>query len=108
MRHYSLRSTLAIRFALLVLAAISLISITANIMISREFEEYVKEQQKLEADNIAQNISSQYSAVNGGWNIDYIHGMGMYGLESGFIIKLYDVDENVLWDAEHHLSLIHI
>lgn len=102
MRHYSLRSTLAIRFALLVLAAISLISITANIMISREFEEYVKEQQKLEADNIAQNISSQYSAVNGGWNIDYIHGMGMYGLESGFIIKLYDVDENVLWDAEHH------
>lgn len=102
MRRHSLRWVLAIRFALLVLAAISLISIAGNIMISREFEEYVEEQQKIEADNIAQNISSQYSAVNGGWNIDYIHGMGMYALESGFIIKLYDGDENLLWDAENH------
>lgn len=108
MRRHSLRSTLAIRFALLVLAAISLISIAANIMISREFEEYVEEQQKLEADNIAQNISSQYSAANGGWNIDYIHGMGMHDLENGFIIKLYDAEENVLWDAEHHdMTLCH-
>ncbi len=49
MRWQSLRSTLAIRFVLLVLLAISLISIAANIMISREFEEYVKEQQELEA-----------------------------------------------------------
>lgn len=102
MKKRSLRSTLAIRFALLVLAAISLISIAANIMISREFEEYVKEQQELEASDIAQNISSQYNAANGGWNIDYIHGMGMYALEDGFIIKLYDKDENILWDAEHH------
>lgn len=108
MRQHSLRSTLAIRFALLVLVAISLISIVSNIMISREFEEYVKEQQELEASEIAQNISSQYSVANGGWNIDYIHGMGMYALKSGFIIKLYDADENVLWDAEHHdMTLCH-
>ena len=49
MRRHSLRSALAIRFALLVLAAIALISIISNIMINREFEEYVKEQQRLEA-----------------------------------------------------------
>lgn len=108
MRRHSLRSTLAIRFALLVLAAISLISIVANIIISREFEEYVEEQQKLEAADIAQNISSQYNAANGGWNIDYIHGMGMYAMEDGFIIKLYDKDKNILWDAEHHdMTLCH-
>ena len=108
MRRHRLRSILAIRFAMLVLAAISLISIISNIMISHEFEEYVKEQQELEASDIAQNISSQYRAANGGWNIDYIHGMGMYALEDGFIIKLYDQDENILWDAEHHdMTLCH-
>ncbi len=108
MRRHSLRSTLAIRFALLVLAAISLISMISNIMISHEFEEYVKKQQELEASDIAQNISSQYSAADGGWNIDYIHGMGMYALEDGFIIKLYDKDDNILWDAEHHdMTLCH-
>lgn len=108
MRRHSLRFSLAIRFALLVLAAISLISVAANIMISHEFEEYVKEQQELETSDIAKNISSQYSAANGGWNIDYIHGMGMYALENGFIIKLYDADETVLWDAQHHdMALCH-
>lgn len=108
MKRYNLRSALAIRFALLVLAAISVISIVANIMISREFEEYVEEQQQLEADDIAQNISSQYRSEDGGWNIDYVHGMGMYALEDGFIIKLYDKDEKILWDAEHHdMTLCH-
>lgn len=108
MRQHSLRSTLAIRFALLVLAVISLISIVSNILISREFETYVEKQQKLEADDIAQNISSQYRLENGGWNIDYIHGMGMSVLDDGFLIKLYDKDENILWDAEHHdMTLCH-
>lgn len=108
MRQHSLRSTLAIRFAFLVLAAIFLISIVSNILISREFETYVEKQQKLEADDIAQNISSQYRLENGGWNIDYIHGMGMSVLDDGFLIKLYDKDENILWDAEHHdMTLCH-
>ena len=108
MRQHSLRSALAVRFALLVLAAISLISMISNIMISHAFEKYVKEQQELEASDIAKNISNQYSVANEGWNIDYIHGLGMYALEDGFIIKLYNKDKNILWDAEHHdMALCH-
>lgn len=80
----------------------------SNIMISHAFEKYVKEQQELEASDIAKNISNQYSVANEGWNIDYIHGMGMYALEDGFIIKLYNKDKNILWDAEHHdMALCH-
>lgn len=108
MKRYSLRRTLAIRFAFLVLAAISSISIVSNLMINHEFEAYVEKQQKLEADDIAQNISSQYRSEHGGWNIDYVHGMGMAVLDDGFLIKLYDADENVLWDAKHHdMTLCH-
>lgn len=108
MKRYSLRRTLAIRFAFLVLAAISSISIVSNLMINHEFEAYVEKQQKLEADDIAQNISSQYRSEYGGWNIDYVHGMGMAVLDDGFLIKLYDADENVLWDAKHHdMTLCH-
>ena len=89
MRQHSLRSALAVRFALLVLAAISLISMISNIMISHAFEKYVKEQQELEASDIAKNISKQYSVVNEGWNIDYIHGLGMYALEISKSIKRF-------------------
>lgn len=102
MKRPSLRLTIAIRFALIVLAVISLISIVSNIMINGQFETYVKKQQKSNADSIAQNISNQYGAHEDGWNIDYIHGMGMYALNDGFIIKLYDRDGNILWDAENH------
>ncbi len=108
MKSYSLRSALAIRFALTVLAAVSLIGVVSDMMISGEFDEYVVEQQKLEAADIAHNISNQYRSESGGWNIDYVHGMGMYALKEGFIVKLYDVDENVLWDAKHHdMTLCH-
>ena len=102
MKQRGLRSAIAVRFALIVLAVVFLISIVSNIMINRQFESYVKNQQRLEADNIALNISNQYGAHEDGWNVDYIHGMGMYALDDGFIIKLYDQDGNVLWDAENH------
>ena len=105
---HSLRAAISLRFALLVLVVISLISIVSNILISRQFESYVEEHQKIEADSIAQNLSSQYRADAGGWNIDYVHGMGMSSLNEGFIIKLYDKDETILWDAENHdMSLCH-
>lgn len=102
MKQKSLRLTISIRFALLVLAVISLISIVSNLMISRQFENYMTEQRKSDADAIAQNLSNQYDDSISGWNLDYVHGMGMAFLDDGFIIKLYDKDENVLWDAGNH------
>lgn len=108
MKRYSLRSTFSIRLALLVLAAISLISIISNVLISSQFENYVEQQQKQEAENIAKNLSHVYREDENEWNLDYVHGMGMAALDDGFIIKLYDTDENILWDAEHHdMSLCH-
>lgn len=108
MKRFGLRATISIRFALLVLAAISLISVVSNVLISNQFESYVEEQQKIKADHIAKNMSHVYRADGGGWNLDYVHGMGMSALDDGFIIKLYDQDENILWDAENHdMNLCH-
>ena len=102
MKHYSLRTTIAVRFALVVLAAIFLISIASNVLISRQFEKYVGEQQKKEAEELAQNLTYQYNNSSGEWNLDYIHGLGMYALSEGYVTKLCDVNGNVLWDAENH------
>lgn len=108
MRHYSLRSMIAVRFALIVLAVVFMISIASNLLINRQFEKYIEEQQNTQAQELAQNIAYQYDDTAGGWNIDYIHGLGMYALDEGYIIKLYDADENVLWDAQHHdMTLCH-
>lgn len=76
----------------------------SNIMISHAFEKYVKEQQELEASDIAKNISNQYSVANEGWNIDYIHGMGMYALEDGFIIQKLQIESMKVQKMHDHKS----
>lgn len=108
MKHYRLRTTIAVRFAMIVLAVVFLISIVSNVLINRQFEKYVEEQQRIRAEEMAQNLSGQYNALSGEWNLDYVHGLGMYALNEGYIIKLYDSKENILWDAENHdMTLCH-
>ena len=67
-----------------------LVSILSSTFISREFEEYVKLTQKKQADDLAESIGSHYDESGGGFNIDYVHGMGMYALKDGFLIRLYN------------------
>ena len=101
MKHYSLRTMIAVRFVLIVLAVIFLISAASNILINIQFEKYIEEQQKTKVEEMADDLSHQYEA-SGEWNLDYIHGLGMYALNEGYIIKLYDINKNILWDAQHH------
>ncbi|MBP5232967.1 MAG: HAMP domain-containing histidine kinase [Planctomycetes bacterium] len=108
MRKHSLRTSVTVRLALLALAIVAAVALASNVMISGQFEAYVKQRQKKEADAIADNIASLYRVPAGGWNLDYIHGMGMHALHDGFIIKLHDRDGKTLWDAEHHdMTLCH-
>ena len=103
-----LRTTLSVAFALLVALTVCLASLLSSTFISREFEEYVKQTQKKQADDLAESIGSHYDESGGGFNIDYVHGMGMYALKDGFLIRLYDKDQNLLWDAENHdMALCH-
>lgn len=103
-----LSTQLSVGFVLIVLIAISLISLIANILINLQFEKYVAEQQKSFSEEMAAALAPQYDSDTGEWNLDYIHGFGMYALNDGYIIKLYDTKENVIWDAENHdMTLCH-
>lgn len=103
-----LSTQLSVGFALIVLITISLISLTANLLINRQFEKYVEEQQKSFLEGLSDVLSPQYDSDTGIWNQDYIHGFGMYALKDGYIIKLYDTEGTVIWDAENHdMTLCH-
>lgn len=88
-------------FALIILIVVGLISLVSTILITREFESYMEKQQAEYSDDLAAGLATQYSQVNG-WNVDYIHGMGMYALNDGYIIRVYDLDGGTVWDAENH------
>ena len=102
MRRMRLKTILTLIFAFMVALTVLMVSIFSGIFINRQFEEYVKESQQKEASELAESIGDNYDAELGGFNIDYVHGMGMYALNEGFIIRLYDRDMNPLWDAENH------
>lgn len=103
-----LSTQLSVGFILIVLIAISVISLSANLLINRQFEKYVEEHQKSFLEGMADILSPQYDSQTGTWNQDYIHGFGMYALKDGYIVKVCDADGNVIWDAENHdMTLCH-
>lgn len=103
-----LSTQLSLGFAAIVLVIVSVISLAANFLISREFEKYVENQQKSYADRLADNMAFSYDSDAGRWNLDYIHGFGMYALNDGYIICVLDADGAVIWDAQNHdMALCH-
>lgn len=97
-----LGARLSMGFALIVLTTVAMISLLANLLINRQFEQYVERQQREFAQDLANSLGDQYDSETGQWNLDYVHGFGMYALNDGYIIRLYDKEEKVVWDAQNH------
>lgn len=97
-----LRAQLAVIFVMFALLIVALISISANVLINQQFEKYIEAQQKSFSDSLAENLKFQYDPATKKWNVDYIHGVGMYALNDGYIVKLSDAQGKTVWDAENH------
>ncbi len=108
MKKLRLKTSLSLIFAFIAILTVSLVSLFSGLFINRQFEEYVKKSQVEEAADIAESIASNYDGQTESFNIDYVHGMGMYALREGFILRLFDEDMNLLWDARNHdMALCH-
>lgn len=104
----SLRFQLSMSSALPLLLTVFLISLFAHFFIQRQFDQYIREQQYAYTASLAESVSSQYDAHHDGWNLDYLHGFGMYALSEGYIMKVYDAEGAAVWDAENHdMTLCH-
>ncbi|MDR1044089.1 MAG: HAMP domain-containing protein [Candidatus Adiutrix sp.] len=97
-----LRAQLSLLIALIVLLTVLLVSALSNVLIGRQYERHVLKQEVLKAEAIADNISRQYDALSQKWDESFIHGLGMYSLYDGYIIKVADADGRLVWDAENH------
>jgi two-component system sensor histidine kinase BaeS len=97
-----LRAQLTLTIASIVLVTVAVISLIMNITINKGFDKYISEQQKVRSEDIVKNLSSQYDRLSGQWDISYIHGVGMYALYEGYVIRVTDSDGNIIWDAENH------
>ncbi len=98
----SLKTQLTSSIFVIVFLTIAIISILANYFINHQFTNYVAKQQELKAQVITSSISQQYSSFTKKWNMDYVHAIGMSSLYEGYIVKVYDNENNIIWDAQSH------
>ncbi len=98
----SLKSRLSMSILMIVLLTIAIISVLANYFINRQFTNYISRQQELKTEVITTSIGQQYTSMNGEWNLDYIHAIGMSSLYEGYILKIFNQENKVLWDAQAH------
>jgi signal transduction histidine kinase len=98
----SLKTQLSLTTAMMVLFTVLLISFLSNIFINLKFKDYISEQQKQKTKEIVSSLSQQYNIKLDSWNVNFIHTIGMYALYDGYIIRVYDVEGESVWDAEKH------
>lgn len=104
----SLKAQLSTTILVIVLITIAVVSFLANIFINRQFTSYVSRQQDLEAQIITSTLSQQYMEFTDQWNTDFVHATGMYALYEGYIVKVYDKQGAIIWDAQSHdMKLCH-
>jgi len=98
----SLRIQISLTIVIIVLLTVSVISYFSNRIIQQNFEKYIMGQQITKVDDLVTLIESRYDFGERTWDAQFIHGVGMYALSDGYILKVYDDDNGVIWDAENH------
>ena len=85
---------------LTVLIAVGLVSFSSSYFIHDQFKGYIIEKQTQTINQIVAQASLQYNTSTESWDQEKVHEVGMYALYSGYIIKVYDKENNSIWDAE--------
>ncbi|MGV8906961.1 MAG: ATP-binding protein, partial [Acetobacterium sp.] len=86
--------------ALVMLLTVALISLLSNFLIEKQFTNYLEIQQNKKTLEIADRLSQQYDNNTKNWDVNSVHTIGMYAMYDGYIIKVYDLDNKTIWDAE--------
>lgn len=102
MRSYSLRFKLSAIFLIVSLFVFAVIIIFSNFFLKKQFEDYTVAKLENTIGGTVSLISKSLDSSGGNWNIPDIENLGMNALSEGLIIRITDVEENVVWDANVH------
>ena len=102
----SLKGQLTLVILCILLMTILSISILSKWFITREFETYIQKQEIARSENIVLDLGNQYNTFTRSWDMTFLHTVGMYSLYDGYILKIYNGEGTLLWDAENHDSAL--
>lgn len=96
----SLKRKLTIIITIPIIITVTALCLVSNWLIKHQFTEYVIANQRGRMDEIVSSISEQYRSVEGGWDLLGLSTIGMNAIQEGFLITVYDLEDEILWDAQ--------
>ena len=94
-----LKNKIILAFFLIVLMMMIFIGITSDYFIEKRFEAYTVEKIKHESNLLVNQITKIYQEEDRYWNLISIENVGVSAMERGFLIKVSDSSDHVLWNA---------
>lgn len=98
----SINKRLTIYFTLVLLVGITTIGVLVNLIIEKEFSNYIYKQHESDINKLIENIQSLYEYNN--WDLRYIQKLGIKYLNKGMIIEIYDKNKDLIWSAKEYDS----
>ncbi len=96
---HSIRWKLSISYALYAFILLLFVGFLSNIIIKNQFQAYAKTRQQNHISHIISVISNQYMD---GWNEKNIEVIGKQEIDNGYVVSVYDMNNEVVWDALHY------
>lgn len=100
----SLRFKITASFLVMTLLAFTLLGILANVILKKQFENYVIENLNKKNEEIVAMLGSRYEDWGGAWNAGGLESIGVGAMSDGLILRVTDTEGTVLWDAMVHNS----
>ncbi|MBF4694978.1 sensor histidine kinase [Fusibacter ferrireducens] len=94
-----LKNKINLAFFLIVLLMMIFIGITSTYFFEKRFEDYTVEKIKHESYLLVNQITQIYHEEDRYWNLISIENIGVSAMERGFLIKVSDSKDHVLWNA---------
>jgi len=99
LKKLKIKQQIALIIGMVSVFSILLISLLADYFINREFEKYIISQNMKTLEEITSQIKASYNENTKTWDTTYLHITGMNALDKGFILKIKDLDNKVIWSA---------
>ena len=99
---FSLRVKLSAAFVAVTLLLFFIVSVLANVLLERQFRQYVIAKQNQKITDTVALIKTRYDDWGGKWDAGGVETIGMNALGDGLILHLTDNSGKTVWNAREH------
>jgi two-component system sensor histidine kinase BaeS len=100
----SLRVKLTAAFLCITMVLFVLIGVFVNLILDKQFKEYVVEKQDKKNAEIVNTLESRYLDWGNQWDTSGLESLGVGALGDSLMLRVTSADGTILWDAMKHNS----